>query len=443
MSWKTHFDALGDGIVAAARRDERLSLWFQAEDSDFVRFNHGRVRQAGEVHTGEATVRLVVGSRHATAEVTVTGDLVEDRRRIDTQLEQLRAMLPLLPEDPHLLLPATVISTDTDDGGTQPDARAATRAVVEAAAEHGLDLVGFYEGGASHRGYRDSAGQRNWFTCHDHALDWCLVHATDKAVKQSIAGKDWNESVFLVALERGRRDLVALGRPPIRLDPGARRAWLTPDAMCRLSSVLSNSGFSARAQLEQRSSLQRLVRGEAALDPRVSISENLGLGLSPRFTSDGFVLPERVPLVREGRHGGALAGARTAAEHAVPINGFGHESTVALDMAPGDLPTEAARAALGTGVWVSQLWYCNYSDRDAARITGMTRFATLWVEDGEVVAPIEVMRFDDTVYGLLGERLEALGAEAELVLTTSTRGFRTTYAARVPGALVSELVFTL
>ena len=39
-------------------------------------------------------------------------------------------------------------------------------------------------------------------------------------------------------------------------------------------------------------------------------------------------------------------------------------------------------AQLDTGIYVNNLWYLNYSDRPAGRITGMTRFATLWVEEG-------------------------------------------------------------
>ncbi len=38
-------------------------------------------------------------------------------------------------------------------------------------------------------------------------------------------------------------------------------------------------------------------------------------------------------------------------------------------------------------------------------ITGMTRYACFWVEKGEIVAPIENLRFDDYLYRFLGEGL--------------------------------------
>ena len=32
----------------------------------------------------------------------------------------------------------------------------------------------------------------------------------------------------------------------------------------------------------------------------------------------------------------------------------------------------------------------------------------IWVEDGEIVAPVDVLRFDDSVLDLLGDRLVGL-----------------------------------
>ena len=73
----------------------------------------------------------------------------------------------------------------------------------------------------------------------------------------------------------------------------------------------------------------------------------------------------------------------------------------------------------------------------------MTRFATFWVEDGKVVAPVDVLRFDDTVFRMLGTSLEALTAETEFILDAGTYQSRQLSSVRLPGALVSEMAFTL
>ena len=77
------------------------------------------------------------------------------------------------------------------------------------------------------------------------------------------------------------------------------------------------------------------------------------------------------------------------------------------------------------------------------RMTGMTRFATFWVENGEVVAPLNVMRFDDSVLRMLGSELEALTVEQDLLLSASSYFNRSTASSRLPGALLKNFEFTL
>ena len=112
-------------------------------------------------------------------------------------------------------------------------------------------------------------------------------------------------------------------------------------------------------------------------------------------------------------------------------------------MDAGTLPEADALAALGAGLYIGNLWYLNWSDLPAARITGMTRFATFWVEDGRIQAPVSTMRFDDSLFDLFGEQLEALTAERQLRLSASTYGERQTLSSLLPGALVKRLQLTL
>jgi predicted Zn-dependent protease len=114
-----------------------------------------------------------------------------------------------------------------------------------------------------------------------------------------------------------------------------------------------------------------------------------------------------------------------------------------LSMEPGSLPHDGVLEVLGTGLYIGNLWYLNYSDPSACRTTGMTRFATFWAEDGEIVAPVNVLRFDDTAYHLLGDRLVGLTDETEVRLDPMSYGARSTGSFNLPGALVDEMRFTL
>ena len=73
----------------------------------------------------------------------------------------------------------------------------------------------------------------------------------------------------------------------------------------------------------------------------------------------------------------------------------------------------------------------------------MTRFACWWVEDGKLVAPIQVMRFDDSFLRMFGEGLVALTDVAELVPDAATYGARQLGSVTAPGAIVEGFCLTL
>ena len=125
-------------------------------------------------------------------------------------------------------------------------------------------------------------------------------------------------------------------------------------------------------------------------------------------------------------------------------NGAGDgEYPESLSLAPGTVPTASVSEALGTGLFVGNLWYTNFSDRAACRTTGMTRFATFWIDEGEIVAPVNVLRFDDTAYHLLGDKLEGPHRRGGGAPRRGTYEHRSTDSNRLPGALVSEMRFVL
>jgi predicted Zn-dependent protease len=147
---------------------------------------------------------------------------------------------------------------------------------------------------------------------------------------------------------------------------------------------------------------------------------------------------------RRGPRRDLLTSPRSAREFGLRSNAASdHESPESLRVSPGTMPAAGALALLGTGLSVSNLWYLNWSDRNAARATGMTRFACLWVEDGEPVAPIEAMRFDDGVYRLLGDALEALGDVAHPMPSTDSYDGRALAGIEAPAALLSSMRFAL
>jgi predicted Zn-dependent protease len=311
-------------------------------------------------------------------------------------------------------------------------------------AGRGLDLVGLYAGGPIHEGFANSLGQRNWQRVDNFNFEWCLYHDRDKAVKTSYSGPRWEAGAFEAKMRFAREQLALLALPARSLEPGGYRAYLSPAAMEDVMGMLCWGGFGLKSQRTKHSPLMRLADGKDRLDPRVSIAENNAEGLAAGFQREGFVRPGRVELVRGGLLGDALASPRSAREYGVPTNGAnGEEVPESLELAAGELPRADVLKALDRGIYVGNLWYLNFSDRPACRMTGMTRFASFWVEGGEIRAPLNVMRFDDSAFRLLGSELEAFTIERDLILQGGTYGARNTASMRLPGALVRDFALVL
>jgi predicted Zn-dependent protease len=438
---EAYFDALAASVERALRPGESYTIDFDAEETDFVRMNRGKVRQPGHVAQRYLDVRLLRGARHASHLLSLTGNLDTDRQAVADALAKLRDVIPDLPEDPHLLLPDTVVSSRSERSGNMPAAETMVDELLTMA--RGQDLVGMLASGPVYCGFANSQGQRNWHASTTFNLQWSLYYRRDKAVKSSYTGLAWQDGELASKMRQAVEQLALISRPAKALAPGKYRAYLPPAALQEVADMLEWDGFSARALETQQSPLAKM-RNRARLDPRVSISEDIASGVAPNFQDDGFTRPDSVPLIVDGALAGALVSPRTAREFDLVTNGAnGSESPEALAMAGGDLAAGDALAALDTGLAIGNLWYLNFSDRPACRMTGMTRFATFWVENGRIVAPVDVLRFDDTIYRMLGDNLEALTREREMLLESNSYGARVLSSVTLPGALLSEMNFTL
>ena len=154
--------------------------------------------------------------------------------------------------------------------------------------------------------------------------------------------------------------------------------------------------------------------------------------------------PSVLPLIEKGEFKNFLTSPRTANEYKV-------ESNMAADweglrspvIATGTLARDQILKELGTGLYLSDLHYLNWSDRETARLTGMTRYACFWVENGEIKSPIQDLRFDESYYNLFGDSLVDLTNFAEISPSTGSYFQRDVGGTKTPGILVSDFKFTL
>jgi predicted Zn-dependent protease len=442
MGMEAYFTELTATLDRSLTGGEVYTARLDAEASDFVRFNRGKVRQPGSVVQCYLRLHLIQGNRHAEQCLTLSGDLERDREPVIAGLLRLRQTLAGMPDDPHLSYATEIRNSRVARSAPLPPAEAIVDAVLDAA--QGLDLVGLYAGGPVYRGFANSLGQRNWHEVTSFSLQWSLYHRADKAVKSTYGGFAWDPQALAAKMAGARERLALLARPSKSLQPGRYRAYLTPSAMEEIAGMLCWGGFSGRALQTRQSCLFRLNEGSARLDPSVTFSERTAEGIAPAFQDEGFARPTEVPLVDQGRMVGSLVNPRTAREYTLKQNGANaSETPESLEMKGGTLAGDQALELVDTGLYIGNLHYLNFSDRNACRLTGMTRFASFWVEGGRIVAPVDVMRFDDTVFRLLGEELIGLTTEQELLVSSDTYHQRNVSSMRLPGAVVREMAFTL
>lgn len=437
---QTYFYTLSDALMPMLEDQEVMTLAFYGETSDFVRLNHNKIRQAGQVTLRNLSIDLILDARHASAQLSLSGDLKEDKTRIKALLSDLREQRKHLPQDPYLSYAREVNNTQHHHQPVGIESPAALQQIHAAA--DGTDLVGIWANGIMYSGFANSFGQRNWHSSANFNFDWSCYHAQDKAVKHNYAGFRWEPAQLQSRMQEVQQLLPIIARPAKTIPPGRYRAYLAPGAVRELLDMMSWGGFSLKSHRSKDTPLIEMSEAGRKLAPSISLSEDHARGLAPRFTDSGFIKPDRVQLIVHGCYAQSLVCPRSAIEYNTPANAES-ETPGSLEMGAGTLAREDILSALDTGLYINNLWYLNFSDRNHCQLTGMTRFACFWVEHGKIQAPLNVMRFDDSLYNLFGEALEALTVERDVILDTSTYERRSDHSTQLPGVLVKAFNLTL
>lgn len=455
--YETGFNRLVEAIAASlsnpsATNDANyyFTVSLAGEDSQFTRFNGAKVRQSGLVCDGQLRLTLMSAERTTTANVPFIGSFDTDWALTSKALEQLQADLIHLPVDPYIVLPEA--SQQGNSRAVRSGKLLHSNKIAETVldAVRSLDFSGLYAGGLSYRAYGDSAGNRHWFETPSFTLDYSLFGASaegsvNQAVKETLAGHAWSAADYSNNIASAQKQLALLSKPAKVIAKGAYRTYLAPAAVGDIIDTLIWGGGLGEASLRQgNSAFNSLEKGEVALSEQFSLSEDFQRVSVPRFNTNGAIAPTYLPIIQNGQWANSLVNARSAKEYQKVSNAANaSESMRAPVVAPGNLKAEDILARLDTGLYISNLHYLNWSDLTAGRITGMTRYACFWVENGEIVAPIENLRFDDNLYRFLGEGLIALTDRQTFLPAVDTYERRSLGGMWVPGMLIEQFRYTL
>lgn len=438
---KSTFNKVADAMLNELQSGEEANINLHGEESLFVRFNNNKVRQNTHIEQRSLKLLLQKNQRTANLQFSITGNVEEDLKRVAHWMKEARQECDLLPMDPNQVAMVNNGTSDTAlKGGLLKDEDVI--AAITGPAQ-GSDLAGIYSGGPLIAANKNSKGQSHWFSNENFSFDYSL-YLGEKAVKVVYAGTEWNQEKFKSSLTESRNKLALLDRPRKTLKPGAYRTYLAPGAVGELVTMFYWGAFSYNSYRQGSSAMQKFVAKELTFSPLFSLQENFGLGLTHPFNSLGELAAKQMDLVRNGEFKNLMISSRSAKEYGVASNFADEgESPRALEVLPGTLEEKDVLKELGTGLYLSNLHYLNWSDRPTARITGMTRYACFWVENGEIQAPIADMRFDETLYDCLGKNLVAVTRNQEVEPNTQTYEARGFGGSKVPGMLINDFKITL
>lgn len=421
--------------------DESLTITLSGEETLFTRLSQAKIRQVTTLHQAFVEFNFIKGNRTTTFTLPFKGS-EEDVVAAVKKLKETRAWIEKIPEDPYLVRPTFNGMTKDENLDSLPANEEMLTAVLENSSH--ADLAGVFSSGDNVRATINSMGQFHWFKTRNYYLDYSLYNSKQKAVKGLFAGNSWNADDLKTNLKESVYKLSLMNRESRKIERGSYRVFLAPSAVSELLGTLSWGGVSMGEHKRGNGSLRDLWEGKRKMSDKFTLAEDFSLGMSPRFNDKGEVSHAYLPLIENGVLKNFLTSTRTANEYKVESNNAADwESLRSPVISTGKIARDQIFKELGTGLYLSDLHYLNWSDRETARLTGMTRYACFWVENGEIVSPIQDLRFDESFYNLFGDGLVDLTNFADVIPSTGSYFQRDVGGSKVPGILVNDFKFTL
>ena len=440
------FTELSQALFKDLRAGEELSLNLSGEDSLFVRFRNSMVRQNTQVEQRSLEMLFQQGGRRLSLRLDLQGQLDSDLTLCRSLLDRARQEVKVLPADPGATPFANRGSSQSFADSRELDFEEVLKVIQSSTV--GTDFTGLLTSGPVIEANANSHGQRHWFSTRTFFLDYSLFTVNEnlenKAVTNTYSGQEWSTEKFLDRLTASKNQLRLLKKSNREVKPGAYSVYMTPTAINELVGMFSWNAMGYGAFKKGSSALAKLADASESFSSQFTLRENFSLGFAPAFNSMGEVPTAQVPLIQNGKLLQFLTSTRSAHEYGAVSNyAETSESLRSPEIAAGNLSERLALKELGTGLYLGNLHYCNWSDLQTARVTGMTRYACFWVEKGEIVAPIRDLRFDESLYRCFGKNLAAVTKEQQFLPELNTYSRRALGGKLLPGMLIHDFNFTL
>jgi PmbA protein len=420
-------EALDTALKSPA--SDELEIAVLARAGEYTRFAGHIIHQPQDITEVQYLVRAVVNGHPYRVATATAGGLT---RAVAAAADgaRTRAALAAAPGDVRLAR-----APDAGAGAAAQEARASgihwydDTAGYDAPARSALAKQAMADAGAAGG---EAAGM------FGRAVTQQLMASTS-GIRRATAATEAS-GALTVTLDDGTAHWIDLGRSAARLDvagsvtravaqaqasrrrtelpAGTYEVVLGAEAMGDLLSFVPDLGFSGTLAAAGIGIIGRA--GQRAVSPLVTIADDGGadIGLPIGFDIEG-VAKRRVEFFTSGRIGEPVTDLATAAVLGRPSTGHAHiareqvpePAAANIVMSPGAHTEEELIAQVERGVYLQRFWYTRLVDRITATITGVTRDACFRIEDGRLTAPLEGIRFTESVLGVLAG-VEAVGSAA-------------------------------
>ncbi len=444
---KEIYNTICSQVYNTLQEGEDLTIYMEGENSQYFRFNDSKIRQTGIIEDYNVTLSLYHGKKSLQATTTISSDIDYSVKNLISEINGLRDPLSLIPENNFTAFPEKFDSLEVYRQGDLPDREEILDSLMGIIDSD--NLTGVWTSGKIFRASSTSKGTHHWFEKDSFIFDFSLIDAKENMVKILYPGSDWNRDDFIAAFDDASKRLQLMDKPKLELKPGKYRVWFEPHAVADFVDMLNWNGVSEASLRNGSSCLLKMRKDNVRLSEKFSLDESFDRKSTASFNSRSEI-SGNVSLIKHGILENTLINSKTALEYglssnyAEDVNSWGiGEYLRAPFMHGGDIKLDERLEKLGTGIFISNIHYLNWSDNLGGRITGLTRYACYWVEDGRMIAPIQTMRFDDSFYNFFGDNLEAVGETVLSRPVIETYDGRNPGETTCPGILVNDFELTL
>ena len=407
-----------------------MTVRVSASARGHTRFARSEITSTGDVDDINVNVQVAFGRRVASADANQS-----DPASLRALVDRAARMARVSPENPEHMPPLPPqkyrpAAPAFDPAAAQLDAparAAAVQACVGALPDKDVAAAGFYEHTATTRALASTTGVRA-----THAATSLSLTMTARTADGT--GSGWGGiyshragDVDPVLVARTAIDKATRSRAPRRLDPGRYTVVLEPAAVAELLRFFTFA-LDARRADEGRSFFSRpgggTKVGDKIFPDLVTLRTDPADPLNPAapYADDGLPLGP-VTWIDKGtvtalRYSRYWADKQKHAPTGNPTN---------YHLLGGTTPAADLVKGIKRGVLVTRFFYIRLVDPQSVLATGLTRDGVFLVENGEIVAPVQNFRFNESPVIMLKN------ADALSVATVRTEG-----GARVPAIRTHE-----